>query len=687
MPARQFPFNRRSCLLKGSLLLWIACDIIGLFSQGFAGADVRKCRLREGTAIGCHASRWWSAFRGADCLAARIKDAFEPTMKAGDIPVLHSWTSYEASLPVREGDDGASKLHSRPYFCREHDLDVAVNRLERTGQRRDRVAYLSAPTMRGKSAAILPMFCRSVELGSENSFTHYLYMPFANNDGNSHSPAPNRQLRDLETDELERAGADFMLHCFRRQMNGTYSRSSTWTLPSQLPDLEDTMAKFKEEVHKFLQKNQSNRLLLHIDEHRSMSASAEFKRGAMQLAGSIPARCRVIATYLEPPDLPAQGSSKVCRFAIAMMLVDVGLLMTFDASDDAPATAAGLPRIRLPSGDWNGKARRLLATLRVKLSLFLLGRNIGLDQLHIKQDEKSELCRTFMKVQEALDADTDLERKLIGAITSISVILPQQGKQVSGAVDLLLGVEDSEADDSRYPGVVSLDNRKLTLPLEMLLAARDDKGKSFNLFCDGQSMFRQSILGKSDWCDGLVLERAYAWAIACKAAQAAGRFPLDNVGREFLFQCKELRDGIKQFNGKSARVFTKKGTPSIDGIRCIEDGVIYHALSEGGKAGTHQGFDIWFKTEANELVLVDVTGATNAKSCEEKAGQIAQNAAAAMNEVQVKNVESVIGVLLAPNCDSAIEEPPSAQVVRGDAARDLLGGLQQLLTWLGEDVD
>ena len=62
-----------------------------------------------------------------------------------------------------------------------------------------------------------------------------------------------------------------------------------------------------------------------------------------------------------------------------------------------------------------------------------------------------------------------------------------------------------------------------------------------------------------------------------------------------------------------------------------------------------------------------------------------------MNEAQMQNatvlVESVICVLLAPNCDSAIEEPPSAQVVQGDAARDLLGGLQQLLTWLGEDVD
>ena len=46
------------------------------------------------------------------------------------------------------------------------------------------VAYFSAPSMQGKSAAVLPMFCRSVERGSPTSFTHYLYMPFANNGQN-----------------------------------------------------------------------------------------------------------------------------------------------------------------------------------------------------------------------------------------------------------------------------------------------------------------------------------------------------------------------------------------------------------------------------------------------------------------------------------------------------------------------
>ena len=110
-------------------------------------------------------------------------------MKTANIPLLETWESYEASLPVREGTDGVSKLYSQPYLCRDKELNVAVSRLEHANKRRDRVAYLSAPTMRGKSAAILPIFCRSVELGSTNSFTHYLYMPFANNGRNRNQPA------------------------------------------------------------------------------------------------------------------------------------------------------------------------------------------------------------------------------------------------------------------------------------------------------------------------------------------------------------------------------------------------------------------------------------------------------------------------------------------------------------------
>ena len=87
-------------------------------------------------------------------------------------------------------------------------------------------------------------------------------------------------------------------------------------------------------------------------------------------------------------------------------------------------------------------------------------------------------------------------------------------------------------------------------------------------------------------------------------------------------------------------------------------------------------------------VLLDVTGATNPTTCEAKAEEIAKNAVAvedAMRRTKFKlTVKSVVGILLAPNCDSPIEDAPQAEVVQGGDARDLLGGLQQLLTWLGD---
>jgi hypothetical protein len=76
------------------------------------------------------------------------------------------------------------------------------------------------------------------------------------------------------------------------------------------------------------------------------------------------------------------------------------------------------------------------------------------------------------------------------------------------------------------------------------------------------------------------------------------------------------------------------------------------------------------------------------RTCNKKASDIAQNVNAVKHTVQNAEspVKSVIGVLFAPNCNFIVDARV-AQVVAGDAARDILGGLQQLLTWLGDDVD
>ena len=64
-----------------------------------------------------------------------------------------------------------------------------------------------------------------------------------------------------------------------------------------------------------------------------------------------------------------------------------------------------------------------------------------------------------------------LEKTLENTFQSFE-IKPKE-KKVSAAVDLLLGVKKEEATDKKYPGVVSLANRKLSLPLEILMAADD----------------------------------------------------------------------------------------------------------------------------------------------------------------------------------------------------------------------
>ena len=93
----------------------------------------------------------------------------------------------------------------------------------------------------------------------------------------------------------------------------------------------------------------------------------------------------------------------------------------------------------------------------------------------------------------------------------------EQGANVPGAVDLLLGLSDEEATTRRYPPLVYLANWKFSLPLETLTAAVDSKDTAFGVFQKGQQLLLDAVAGASDYCDGIVLERAFAWALSCRA--------------------------------------------------------------------------------------------------------------------------------------------------------------------------
>ena len=112
------------------------------------------------------------------------------------------------------------------FYVRKSVLDAFAARLA-ADEQRPTVAYIAAASHSGKSASVLVGFLRSSELNSGDearlNFTHYLYMPFANNGGNYHEKVSEAKLRRAcgEDVELRNAlGAAYMRECFRAQAFG-----------------------------------------------------------------------------------------------------------------------------------------------------------------------------------------------------------------------------------------------------------------------------------------------------------------------------------------------------------------------------------------------------------------------------------------------------------------------------------
>ena len=206
---------------------------------------------------------------------------------------------------------------------------LAQQLAEDRGDSRAKVMYMAAPSESGKSAAVLPAFLRAVEL--ELGLTHYLHMPFYNNDGDHHRgadvlrpPSPG-----LSLDRLEDAGAEYMLECFRAQAEDlAYNRN--WSFPESPQDVTQTKKAMRKAVDTFMDRSPGGVLLVH---RRS---------------------------WPDLPDAPGQGSSSaICRVPLGKPLFDVRQCMEKRPEFQLPATQG-----RLSQND-----RRRLASLKISLGL------------------------------------------------------------------------------------------------------------------------------------------------------------------------------------------------------------------------------------------------------------------------------------------------------------------------------
>lgn len=600
-----------------------------------------RCLLRSRVPCWCGA-----ACEGSErSIEAKIREVFLKNMACQNVPLLKDFETYALSLPVRECSDRVRILFELEFFCRNQDLERAAIRLTtHSPTARSSAAYIAAPSNSGKSASALPLFLRSIELGGP--FTHYLYMPFANNNRNRHSEVDSDLTSGRSKQTLQAMGAAYMLASFKAQMLGKYVRR--WEPPSPLPTLVETETELKGQVLKFLNQ-QKGKLLVHVDEHCSMCEDPHFRRGALTVLADLKTLVTVLATDI--PALPAMGSSETCRFAIGGLPLDVSAIM-----ESRPELHVQEPK--------TVEEKRLMASAKVLLGLAI--QSFGIGDLHVPN---SQVCKFFGQLKPA-NQSTSLKETLTDWVKQCSEqALQSPIKRVEMLADLLIGIkeDDQVVQEQRFRQVFVMDDL-VTAPLDCLLNCFDaGQDQASDLFRTCQAEFTSALMREEDLCAGKLLERAYLWSLAVRSAKGS----LNQLGKQCLnFTCHSIAPG---------RVFIGTNT-SLDAklVAALMPGVLYYADED--RLVKHPRADMFFVTEGF-LYLIEVGGGCNIRGATEKT----KNLRKTVQQAEADGIKTRAVVLL-PNVDcpiKGIQQDSGVQVVIGRGARLLLGGLAQLLPWYG----
>ena len=378
----------------------------------------------------------------------RLERHFDMKMRDDQVPLFRDFETYEMTLPVRRYAETEEyvRLCDLPFWAKKEDIEYMAKRLERRESlARAFVKYAAAPSGSGKTASVLVGFLASAKRGDKDSFTHYLYLAFANNNGTIFGMKDETKL-SRSVIIAKKQGAAFALECLRERLFDTDPGPKEIDLDEGPPLMQTTV----ENLTKFLDENfkQDARILVHVDEHRKMcavrdkeDASAAFRQGCME-ALALTKRVTVMATYTKlPSEIPATRSSRTCRHPVPVPSVDI------DQVIDA------FPELKWPSDvtNFHRDETRILATLKFRLAAKL--RAEGLLAVHQQHNDFRTFLRHFKAAAAgATDrATADVKSPVNEALCQCVglCVLPNFGspsKPDANAVKLLLGVKENEED-------------------------------------------------------------------------------------------------------------------------------------------------------------------------------------------------------------------------------------------------
>jgi hypothetical protein len=218
--------------------------------------------------------------------------------------------------------------------------------------------------------------------------------------------------------------------------------------------------------------------------------------------------------------------------------------------------------------------------------------------------------------------------------------------------------------------LVVLPNGKISASLTHLLSVRS---KKVPVYKTGMERFESVSRGLS-LLFSAPLEEAYLWVLSCRAA----------LKKRIRFNDSTYE--VKCTAIEPHRIFPRDDPNEFIDVSTLEPDVMYFA-DEPGRDGlsnlTHPRADMFFRTtNGKNVVLIDVTGGKDAATKAQKLGETI----AKMQEGQPKNGITVHGVVLAP-ADTEMSETKTfgvnrVNIVRGQKARFLLGGLDQIFQYM-----
>jgi hypothetical protein len=611
-----------------------------------------------------------------------LEAQFQEKMRQNPAPLFADFETYVKHLPWRQSFESETwlRLCEYPFYARSEDLEAMARRLEsskRTPEsavNRPIVKYAVSPSGTGKTSSIAAAFVESTKSKRPDRFSHYLYLAFANNKANNF-----RSVGSVSNDPLdaEMQGAEFMLGCLKKLLAGKEGKKHVQF--SEKPPEED---KIKESIENLLRDSfVEGRILVHLDEHRKMNSNAAFRRGAMGLLARV-GKVVVVATYTEPPfEINPSVSSEVCRFPVPVPALDIQAVIKDMDQLAFPAD---------PSG-FNGTNQRLWATLLFRLS-DRVSRLAGALHLDIDADF-SKLKEDFGKAsQQATSGDAAAVSKALKECINLCCFAEEDDLGIPkgcDAVDLLLGLNEKDLDDIDAKigsGLVAIPAKSESVLHTASLRAlalheyshKECKDVPKFVFMQGADRFRDHVTTK-DVLASTPLECAYVWTIASRSARY-GKLKFGQFSA-FRIACKEVLGG-RLFDSHDRGSFSMQEAKNL-----FKDTIYYADESKRGKS-SHPFGDIFFRTDRDEIVLIDVTGTVGRSKFDKKGRKLAEWTKQA-HEQESAGL-SFYGVVLAPLLDgesAMYENSDNVVMICGEEARRLLGGFVQCMAWFTSDTE